>query len=115
MNLNISPEWITAIITMIGTVFAGAGLKAVDSWLSKSGAKSTVDSQLREEYRDTITDKRKDIAELKQDIEGAKREIDELEEEVHRWRNKYYEELRVKMELMSRLRYLEERFENGNK
>lgn len=110
--MNISGEWVTAIITMIGTVFAGFGLKMVDAWLTRASTKQRVDSELREEYRDTITDKRKDIADLKQDIETAKHEIDRLEEEIIMWRNKYYEELTIKMELMSKLRLLEERYKD---
>lgn len=107
-----SGEWITALITMIGTVFAGFGLKMVDAWLSRASTKQKVDSELREEYRDTITDKRRDIAELKTDIEGAKREIDQLEEEVIAWKDKYFNELNEKVEIMTRLRVLEERYRN---
>lgn len=109
---GLSDQALTAIITMIGTVFAGAGLKAVDSWLSRASTKAKVDSDLREEYRDTISDKRKDIAELKADIEAARHQIDAIEQEVILWRDKYYEELQSKMELMARLRLLEKRY-NG--
>lgn len=107
-----SSEWITAIITLVGTVFAGAGLKLLDSWLSRSSNKQKVDSELREEYRDTITDKRKDISELKVDLEAARKQIDILEEDVVRWRERYYEEITSKMELVARLRVLEERYNN---
>lgn len=110
-----SGEWITALITMIGTVFAGFGLKMVDAWLSRASTKQKVDSELREEYRDTITDKRRDIAELKTDIEGAKREIDQLEEEVIAWKDKYFNELNEKVEIMTRLRVLEERYRNDKR
>ena len=109
---GLSDQALTAIITMIGTIFAGAGLKAVDSWLSRASTKAKVDSDLREEYRDTISDKRKDIAELKADIEAARIQIDTIEQEVILWRDKYYEELQSKMELMARLRLLEKRY-NG--
>lgn len=109
MNVDVSTEWITALITMIGTVFAGFGLKMVDAWLSRASTKSKVDSELREEYRDTISDKRKDIAELKKDIEEAKREIDQLEEEIVLWKNKYYDELNEKMDALARLKVMEER------
>lgn len=112
MSIDLSGEWITALITMIGTVFAGFGLKMVDAWLSRAATKKKVDSELREEYRDTITDKRRDIAELKKDLEDAKREIDMLESEVVAWKDKYFEELNAKMEIMARLRLLEERYKD---
>ena len=107
-----SPDWVVALITMVGTVFSGFALKALEAWLTKASTKQKVDSELREEYRDTITDKRKDIAELKEDIEDAQRKIDRLNEELNEWKTKYFNELGEKMDLLARLRALEERYKN---
>lgn len=109
---EMSSEVVTAVLTLLGTVFAGVGLKVVDSWLSRSSNKAKVDSELRQEYRDTINDKRTDITELKEDLDRAKKEIDDLEEEIARWRERYYEEISARVELVARLRFLEERFKN---
>lgn len=105
-------DLITGLFALVGTIFAGAGLKLVDSWLSRASSKHKIDSALREEYRDTISDKRKDITELKADIEAAKKEIDTLEAEVSHWRERYYEEITAKMELVARLKFLEKRYDN---
>lgn len=112
MSIDLSGEWVTALITMIGTVFAGFGLKMVDAWLSRAATKKKVDNELRDEYRNTIIDKRQDIVDLKQDLEDAKREIDQLEAEVVAWKEKYFEEMNAKMEIMTKLRILEGRYNN---
>lgn len=108
-----SSEVITAILTLMGTVFAGAGLKLVDSWLSRASNKQKVDNALREEYRDSIIDKRKDIQELKEDLRLAKEEVDKAEAEITVWRERYYAEVSAKMELVARLRALEGRYNDG--
>ena len=107
-----SSEWIAALITMVGTVFAGFGLKFVDAWLTKSSAKTNADVALREEYRSSITDKRQDIEELKKDIAKAKKDIDGLEAELDEWKTKYFEELGEKTELLARLRAIERRYKS---
>ena len=110
--MNISSEWVTALFTLLGTVFAGVGLKITEWWLNRASDKSKVDKELRTEYRETITDKRQDIMELKKDLESAKNQIDALESEVDQWRERYYAEVTSKMELVARLRILEERYSN---
>lgn len=107
-----SSEVMTAIFTLLGTIFAGAGLKLIDSWLSRSSNRQQVDSELRGEYRETISDKRRDISELKDDITKAKIEINELEAEIDVWKERYYQELDAKTKLLAKLRGLEGKYKS---
>ena len=102
-------DWLTAAFTLAGTLFAGVGLKLVERWITRASEKSRVDAELRGEYKGMVQDKKADIIELKLDLEKARQEIDKHEEEVIRWREKYYEEWEVKVELLNKLKALESR------
>lgn len=103
-------DWLTTLAALLGTVFAGAGLKLVERWLSRSSDKAQIDKDIRGEYKDVIQDKRQDALDLKKDLEAAKAEIDALEKELSEWKDKYYKSYEEKLEVLSRLKILEERF-----
>jgi hypothetical protein len=64
------------VIALIGTVFGGAGLKIVESLLSRGKAESEVAASIR--------------AELRTDVGSLRSEIRSLQTEVDTWREKYY-------------------------
>lgn len=72
-GLELSP----GLIALIGTIFGGAGLKIIESYLSRSARQKDDAKEIRDELRLSIT-------ELRQ-------ENTELERAVERWRTDYYE------------------------
>ena len=68
---------LTAIISVIGAVFAGSGLKVIEKWLQKAKDKDDTATNLRNELR-------AELAELKKELATAGDSIDE-------WRAKYYD------------------------
>lgn len=81
------------LIALIGTIFGGAGLKIIESWLSKSARKTDDAKEIRDELRLTITELRT--------------EISELEKAVDRWRTDYYAMRDEKIKLETRLQIIE--------
>jgi HAMP domain-containing protein len=81
------------LIALIGTIFGGAGLKIIESWLSKSARKTDDAKEIRDELRLTITELRT--------------EISELEKSVDRWRTDYYAMRDEKIKLETRLQIIE--------
>lgn len=71
--MHLDPAW----IALIGTVFGGVGLKALEHWLGQSKVKIDEASKLRDELRIEITAQRE--------------EIKALEAEVDSWREKFYD------------------------
>lgn len=65
-----------AILALIGTVFGGAGLKIVESLLSKGKNEADIAAVIR--------------AELRTDVQSLRTEIHTLQTEVDGWREKYY-------------------------
>lgn len=67
-------EWITdpAVLALIGTLFAGAGLKFVERWLARPNIRMTEN----EFYRNQINELRE--------------RLDKVEAEVDDWRERYY-------------------------
>lgn len=86
-----------AVLTLLGTVFGGAGLKIVEKILSKG--------------RDRIDDARDLRIELRSDIASLRAELVKAETELDRWRDRYYalldEHSKVKAELDAALRRIE--------
>lgn len=68
----LDPAW----IALIGTVCGGVGLKVVEHWLGKSKVMVDDAAKLRTEYREEITVQRD--------------EIRQLEADVVKWREEYY-------------------------
>lgn len=73
-----------AWIILAGTLFGGAGLKLVESWLSRNKDKDAHGTQIREELRTEITS-------LRDQLTKAREEEAKLEAEIELWRAKYYD------------------------
>ena len=79
------PAW----IALIGTLFGGVGLKVVEHWLGRSKTRITDAANIRDELRMTVT--------------AQKAEIDQLEEDVDKWREAYYDQRDKYMTLQTEL------------
>lgn len=66
----------SSVIAALGSVGGVIGLEVTRRWLSRSKEKSDVATTIR--------------AELRTEIAGLKKEIDDLEEELTKWKDKYY-------------------------
>lgn len=71
-------------IVLIGVLFGGAGLKVVESWLSRKKTEQDQGIQIRDELR-------KEIVALRDQLQAAKEEEARLEAEIELWRSKYYD------------------------
>ena len=69
----VDPAWIAAA----AAIFGGAGVKFVEHWINKNRVSVDDASRLRDELRLEISDQRN--------------EIKELEVEVNKWRDEYYD------------------------
>ena len=78
---NIDGAW----LALIGTIFGGAGLKSVDSWLGRSRVRQEQELSLREELRSEITSIREELAKSK--VEELR-----LETELDAWKTKFYQQ-----------------------
>lgn len=65
------------LIALIGTIFGGAGLKIIESWLTRSKERKDDARELRDELRIQINVQNERIA--------------ELEKEADDWQSKYYD------------------------
>lgn len=72
-NMN---DWLIPVLTFLGTVFAGAGLKWIEGWLKKAKDKDDTATNLRNELRGELTS-------LKAEMQAVEKELDE-------WKGKYY-------------------------
>ena len=70
--MSVDPAW----IALIGTVMGGVGLKVAESWLGRNKVKNDDAAQIRDELRMEITAQRE--------------EIKQLESDVNKWREEYY-------------------------
>lgn len=70
--MALDPAW----IALIGTIFGGAGLKATETWLGKNRVRVDDAARIRDELRLEITANRE--------------EIKQLETDVNKWRDEYY-------------------------
>jgi len=70
--MALDPAW----IALIGTVTGGVGLKMVEHWLGRSKVKVDEAGRIRDELRLEITAQRE--------------EIKQLEADVNKWREEYY-------------------------
>lgn len=67
------PAW----IALIGTVTGGVGLKLAEHWLGRNRVKTDDAARIRDELRTEITNQRQ--------------EIKDLEADVNKWREEYYD------------------------
>ena len=72
-------DWLIPVLTFLGTVFAGAGLKWIEGWLRKAKDKDDTATNLRNELRTELTA-------LKVEIQANEKELDD-------WKKKYFEVL----------------------
>lgn len=96
----------------MGTIFGGAGLKIIESWLNRTKERATEAQTMREELR-------KELDGLREMLDKAAAEEKRLEDLVDDWREKYYnlrdEKQTLVTELtitLARLRALENRLDN---
>lgn len=86
----------------MGTIFGGAGLKVIESWLGKAKERATEAQTMRDELRKEIDSLR---AQLQQSDEEEKR----LEASIEEWRGKYYDLRDEKQQVVTQLTILKER------
>lgn len=70
---NISEGW----LALIGALLGGSGLKIVEAWLNRSKVKEDSATELRNE--------------LRAEVRGLRDELRTVEDELDKWRGKYYE------------------------
>ena len=91
-NLN---DWLIPLLTFLGTVFAGAGLKWIEGFLKKAKDKDDTATNLRNELRAELT--------------ALKVEISTTEKELDQWRERAYQMqeqllyMRIQLEAAKRL------------
>lgn len=89
-------DWLAPVLTLLGTIFAGVGLKLMDGLLTKAKAKDDTATAIRDE--------------LRQEIIQLKAEIKATEAGMVEWRAKYYavmeEVIPIKAELEAARRML---------
>jgi predicted nucleic acid-binding Zn-ribbon protein len=89
---DISQGW----LALLGAVLGGSGLKVIEAWLNRSKEKDDAASQLRNELRG--------------EIRSLRDELKNVEDELDKWRGKYYELLdefvRAKGDLAAAVRNL---------
>jgi GrpB-like predicted nucleotidyltransferase (UPF0157 family) len=88
----------TAIIALIGTVFGGAGLKTVETFLTRGQKKTDEAAILREELR-------KEATSLREELRAVEKELDS-------WKEKYFLLLQEYLELKGKLLQQPEHKEN---
>lgn len=71
------PEISQAWLALLGALLGGSGLKFIEHWLSRSKIKEDAATQIRTELRD--------------EIKGLREELRMVEDELDKWRGKYYE------------------------
>lgn len=87
-----------AYLALAGAVFGGGGLKVIEYWLTKSKSKDDSAAQFR--------------TELREEVKNLRQELRKVEDDLDKWRGKYYELMdqfiKVKGELDASLRALSE-------
>ncbi len=71
------PEISQAWLALLGALLGGSGLKFVEYWLSRSKVREDAAAQMR--------------TELRYEIKGLREELRTVEDEMDKWRGKYYE------------------------
>jgi chromosome segregation ATPase len=89
-------------VALAGTIFGGAGLKLVESWLGRAKERANEAASIREELR-------KEIDNLRSQLEKADAEEQRLEGLIEEWRSKYYDLRDEKQQVVTELTILKER------
>jgi hypothetical protein len=90
----------TAWIALVGTVFGGAGLKIIESFLSRGQGRADVASAMREELRKESTSLREEMRVVEKDLDA--------------WKEKYFLLLQEYLELKSQFIHSEPLTERQN-
>ena len=90
----------TAILALLGTIFAGVGLEVVKNWFTR-GQKIDAATEIRQELR-------KEAEDLKADAAALREEIRKVEKELDAWKEKYFLLLQEYLEIKSHLGFKEE-------
>lgn len=89
MTEEMAADWVIPVTTMVGTIFAGVGLKVVEGMLAKAKEKDSSAKDFRDELRSELI--------------AVKAERDQVELEMAEWRRKYYELLELFILLKAQL------------
>lgn len=73
-----------SVLALIAAVFGGVGLKVLEKALNRGKEKMDLAAQIRAELRS-------DQAALRKEIENFRVEVKHLEDQLDKWRTKYYE------------------------
>lgn len=71
------PEISQAWLALLGALLGGSGLKVIEYWLNRSRVRDDSATQMR--------------TELREEIKGLREELRTVEDELDKWRGKYYE------------------------
>ena len=98
------PEISQAWLALLGAVLGGSGLKFIEHWLNRSKVRDDAAAQMRVELRD--------------EIKVLREELRTVEDELDKWRGKYYELMdefmKAKGDLAEALRRAQEKSKNGD-
>lgn len=86
----------------MGTIFGGAGLKVIESWLGKAKERAAENATIRDELR-------KDIDNLRAQLAAGDEEEKRLESVIEEWRGKYYDLRDEKQQVVTELTILKDR------
>lgn len=111
-----------SLFALLGTIFAGAGLKFFD-WLVNRKTEQRIREEKAREHEEkfeqgSLQDRKEQILELRNELAELRRLIDEKEAEMLQWREKYWDlrEQQVKtiVNLTEALDKIRELTRNGN-
>jgi chromosome segregation ATPase len=91
-------------VALMGTIFGGAGLKFIESWLSRAKERAAQEGVMRDELR-------KEIESLRLQLANAAAEEQRLEAQIEEWRGKYYDLRDEKQTAVTELQILKERLQ----
>lgn len=91
-NIN---DWLIPVLTFLGTVFAGAGLKWIEGFLKKAKDKDDTATNLRNELRAELTA-------LKAEIQATEKELDQWRERAYHMQEQLLY-IRIQLEAAKRL------------
>lgn len=78
MAITVDPAW----LALVGTIFGGAGLKALENWLGRSKVRIDEAANIRNELR-------VEIVALREEVKGLEGEVDKWREDYYDLRDKY--------------------------
>lgn len=89
-------------VALMGTIFGGAGLKIVESWLGRAKERNDIGASIRDELR-------KEIDSLRTQLDKGQAEEQRLEGLVEEWREKYWGLREEKQKVVTELTIVMER------